>query len=319
MAALEHGTATGPQGERAATPPGRRTEAATAELTTLAVVGAWQRAANDGDVERLLALSDEDVEVGGPRGTGRGHRLLREWVARAGLHLEPRRTFARADAVVVEQRATWRADPGEVAGRAEVASAFVVVGGRVARVVRHPGLAEALAAAGLGEADEVAGATPATALRLRGIGHVALVTRSLDALAAFYADAFGADLTWVAGGDGGRPRHGFLRVGEATVLHAFERDDEPPGGVADDAAGRPFGRGRIDHVAVEATDADAFLAARDRLVALGRSDGSVTDLGPLVSVRFRDPDDSELELTLPKPDAGEEPPFAVVAPVPREA
>jgi hypothetical protein len=49
------------------------------------VVQAWVAAANAGDAERLVALSAPDIEVVGPRGIGAGHRLLREWLARAGL------------------------------------------------------------------------------------------------------------------------------------------------------------------------------------------------------------------------------------------
>ena len=42
-------------------------------------------ALNAGNVERVIALSTADVEVGGPRGAGRGADLLRDWVARAGI------------------------------------------------------------------------------------------------------------------------------------------------------------------------------------------------------------------------------------------
>jgi hypothetical protein len=36
------------------------------------VVLAWHAALNAGGIDRLLALSSEDVEVGGPRGVSRG-------------------------------------------------------------------------------------------------------------------------------------------------------------------------------------------------------------------------------------------------------
>lgn len=44
----------------------------------VAVVLAWHAALNDGDADRLVALSTEEIEVGGPRGVGRGSALLRE-------------------------------------------------------------------------------------------------------------------------------------------------------------------------------------------------------------------------------------------------
>jgi ketosteroid isomerase-like protein len=126
------------------------------ESPAVAVVAAWHAALNAGDVERLLALSSDDVEVGGPRGSGRGAQLLREWVARANVRLEPRRFVHRGDTantVVVEQRAAWQTEAGgaggEPAGAQDAASVFAVEGGRVARVIRYGSMDEALREAGL--------------------------------------------------------------------------------------------------------------------------------------------------------------------------
>lgn len=122
----------------------------------IAIVRAWHLALNAGDLDRLVALSSDDVEVGGPRGASRGAQVLREWVGRAGIRLEPQRMFHRDHTVVVEQDAEWRAPgTGEVTGQLTPASVFVVRDLRVTSVVRYPDLASALAAAGLREADEV--------------------------------------------------------------------------------------------------------------------------------------------------------------------
>jgi ketosteroid isomerase-like protein len=124
----------------------------TPEVTT---VVDWHEAVNAGDVDRLVALSSEDIEVGGPRGSGSGVHLLRDWVARAGIRLEPRRVFSRAGTVVVEQGARWRSpEDGQMTEAQDVASVFLVRDGRVASVIRHPDLASALTAAGLDESDE---------------------------------------------------------------------------------------------------------------------------------------------------------------------
>jgi hypothetical protein len=125
------------------------------EESALRVVAAWHAALNAGEVDRLLTLSDPDIEIGGPRGTARGAEVLREWIGRANVRLDPGRVFHRAEAVVVEQAAEWRdAGTGSLTGRATVASVFVVHNMRVAQVTRYPELALALAATGLESQDE---------------------------------------------------------------------------------------------------------------------------------------------------------------------
>jgi ketosteroid isomerase-like protein len=108
---------------------------------TIEVVRAWHAALNAADVDRLVELSTDDVEVGGPRGVGRGSDVLREWVGRAAVRLEPREIVDRGDTVVVEQLATWQAAPDEPQ---TVASVFIVRDDRVASVIRYPSLADAL-------------------------------------------------------------------------------------------------------------------------------------------------------------------------------
>ena len=110
---------------------------------------AWHEALNSGDVDPLVELSHPGVEVGGPRGTGHGTHLLREWVDRAHIRLEPGRIFHEADIVVAEQNAEWQAG-----GQQTVASVFVVRDGLVTSVVRYSSLAEALEASGLDGSNE---------------------------------------------------------------------------------------------------------------------------------------------------------------------
>ena len=119
---------------------------------------AWHAALNEADVERLLSLSTADIEVGGPRGSGHGADLLRDWVNRAAVHLEPRRIFCRAEAevLVVEQEARWPSAGGHLADPRVVASVFRVNDNRVASVIRHPDLLSALEAASLKISDEYA-------------------------------------------------------------------------------------------------------------------------------------------------------------------
>jgi hypothetical protein len=109
-----------------------------------------------GDLDPLVRISHPDVEVGGPRGTGNGAELLREWARRSGICLDPGRVFGGGDVMVVEQGARWRSrETAELGAGQSVASAFRVREGRVASVVRHGGLAGALDAAGLDESREI--------------------------------------------------------------------------------------------------------------------------------------------------------------------
>lgn len=120
------------------------------------IAEAWQQAANQQNSERLLALSDPNIEVVGPRGSGFGHQLLRDWLARAGLTLTTLRAFGRGNTVVLAQHAGWRSvETGDAAGERDLASRFDVEGGRVVRFARYDSLDAALAAAGLSDADAV--------------------------------------------------------------------------------------------------------------------------------------------------------------------
>ena len=120
----------------------------------LGVVNDWLQAVNDGDTQRLVALTTERVEIVGPRGAGPADRdMLAGWLARSGFSATSLRWFCGAGGtVVVEQEASWR----DGASGVRLASQFSVDGTRVSRYVRHDGgLEPALAAAGLTEADEV--------------------------------------------------------------------------------------------------------------------------------------------------------------------
>jgi hypothetical protein len=125
--------------------------------TPLSIAQAWQAAANAQDAQRLVELSAPDIEVIGPRGSGFGHHLLREWLARAGLSLTTQRAFARGQAVALEQVGVWRdLATGAVTGEKTLASTFRANDQQqVASFGRYDNLAEALAAAGLNEGDEV--------------------------------------------------------------------------------------------------------------------------------------------------------------------
>ena len=127
---------------------------------SLDVVRAWHDAVNRGDADELVALSHEDIEIGGPRGTAAGRSTLRDWVGRAGIHLEPGRWFAGQGNIVVEQIATWRTPEGGMTEPATIASSFRVDEELVSKMVRFTSLDEALSANGLTMRDEAPHSIP---------------------------------------------------------------------------------------------------------------------------------------------------------------
>jgi catechol 2,3-dioxygenase-like lactoylglutathione lyase family enzyme len=127
---------------------------------------------------------------------------------------------------------------------------------------------------------------------LSGYNHVAILTDDLERLGDFYRDVFEVQDMRAMEHDG--VHHWLIRVGEQSVLHAFEKSAPAPGPT--------FERGRIDHLALNVDDAVEFERLRARLVDAGASSGEVTDFGVLLSVGFTDPDGLSCELCWMRPD-----------------
>jgi catechol 2,3-dioxygenase-like lactoylglutathione lyase family enzyme len=133
---------------------------------------------------------------------------------------------------------------------------------------------------------------------LDGVNHVAILTADSERLHAFYREVFEATVSHDAVvGDG--MRLSFVDVGPGTELNVFEIEGNDQATTATSM----FGRGRIDHLGLQAASLEAFDVIRDRLVACGASDGFVTDFGPALSIFFTDPDGLEGEVCIPNPDA----------------
>jgi catechol 2,3-dioxygenase-like lactoylglutathione lyase family enzyme len=78
------------------------------------------------------------------------------------------------------------------------------------------------------------------------------------------------------------------------MLHVFEVPGFDP--AAQGFTPTMFERGRLDHLGFTVADEAALAALRDRLLAVGASSGSIRHLGPMLSVRFHDPDGLEGEI-----------------------
>jgi len=134
---------------------------------------------------------------------------------------------------------------------------------------------------------------------LSGVNHVAILTHDTDRLVAFYREVFDAQIGAQLEEFDGAIRLTFIRIGEIAELNVFQVE----GNTQADRQTPMFGRGRIDHLGLQAASMDAFDQIRERLIARGASDHFVTDFGPVLSVFFRDPDGPEGEVCVINPDA----------------
>ena len=126
-----------------------------------------------------------------------------------------------------------------------------------------------------------------------GVSHIAVATTDLDGFRTFYEDTIGLRTTIVFGGGPGHSRQAILMAGDA-MLHVFEVAN-------DDTTTRRMGagmfeRGRLDHLGFTVNDLAALKVIRDRLLAADASSGDIHYLGPMLSLRFVDPDGLEGEI-----------------------
>ena len=133
-----------------------------------------------------------------------------------------------------------------------------------------------------------------------GINHVATITNDSERLHEFYRQVFDAEVVGDSTEfpDGSGPRLSIIKIGPYTELNVFQID-------GNDQADRQtpmFGRGRLDHFALQATDLESFEEIRSRLRARRAADDFVTDFGSILSVFFRDPDGLEGEVCVENPD-----------------
>ncbi len=130
---------------------------------------------------------------------------------------------------------------------------------------------------------------------LDGVNHIAWISKDNARLGRFYADVFDAEVgpTRPHGQDPGETMT-VIKIGPHTELNivTIEGNHEP------DRQTPMWGRGRIDHVGLQAASPQAFATVRQRLIDTGASDGTVNTFGRTQSLFFRDPDGLEGEVLL---------------------
>ncbi len=133
---------------------------------------------------------------------------------------------------------------------------------------------------------------------LHGVNHVGIITNDVARLAQFYAEVFDAPPPRIAEqGDGFSLS--LIDIGPHQELNVFQIE----GNTEADRQTPMFGRGRLDHIGLQAASLDAFDTIRERLIAREATDGFVTDFGPVLSLFFVDPDGLEGEVCVENPNA----------------
>ncbi len=130
-----------------------------------------------------------------------------------------------------------------------------------------------------------------------GFNHVAVITTDTPRFVEFYRSVFDAEVLGEQHmGDEGTLT--FVGIGPDAEFNLFELNGN------DEALTQTpmFGRGRLDHLALQAESIEAFEEIRRRLMARGAADDFVTDFGPVLSMFFRDPDGLEAEVCVANPD-----------------
>lgn len=132
---------------------------------------------------------------------------------------------------------------------------------------------------------------------LSGINHVAVLTGDTERFLEFYSGVFEATHEVLEDHDGFKLT--LVWVGPTTELNVFE----VAANTEHERQVPMFGRGRLDHLALEAASIESFEEIRSRLLGRQATDGFVTDFGHILSLFFRDPDGLEAEICVQNPDA----------------
>ena len=129
---------------------------------------------------------------------------------------------------------------------------------------------------------------------LSGVNHIAVLTADMDRFIHFYQEVFDAKVEMDnpnhAGNEG--ERMVIMTIGGQSELNVFE----VPGNTQAAVQTPMFGRGRLDHFGLNASNRKTFEQVRQRLMKAGASDGVISDFGSKLSVFFRDPDGLEAEV-----------------------
>jgi catechol 2,3-dioxygenase-like lactoylglutathione lyase family enzyme len=129
-----------------------------------------------------------------------------------------------------------------------------------------------------------------------GFNHIGTLTTEMKRSVRFYEEAFGAVVRAEIPPSDDHPWMKVVDIGGGAALNIFEVP-------ADDIIGerrRQGHRGAVDHFAFAVDSRATLEKMKERLAAAGAQEvGDVQQLGPGLSLFFRDPDGMELEVCSP--------------------
>ena len=126
-----------------------------------------------------------------------------------------------------------------------------------------------------------------------GFNHIGTLTTDMDLTVGFYEQAFGAVVVGEVPKTEDHPWMKIVDLGGGGVLNVFEVDAAAMIG----ERRRQGGRGAIDHFALTVPDRATLETVQQKLQDAGAQEvGEIQQLGPLLSLFFRDPDGMELEV-----------------------
>lgn len=116
-------------------------DSVSAASTPADVLAQWHEAVNAGDVDAAVWCCAEDVAVQGPRGTGHGRDVVRSWLLRSGIHLEPQEELREVEGRFVVRELAWWTTESAADGAPEKPTetwcVFTVSGDRVTSIARY--------------------------------------------------------------------------------------------------------------------------------------------------------------------------------------
>lgn len=154
-------------------------------------------------------------------------------------------------------------------------------------------------------------------MQLKGINHLAFITKDMEKTIRFYRDLLGLELEAGIGHEG--YRHYFFLLGDgATQIAFFEYEGASPmeRKFPGDRTDKPLG---FDHVSLTVDSKEALFALKDKLEAAGFDVHGAVDHGMFWSIYFYDPNNVPLEATwqfmevLQPPAMCEDSPMDIVA------